>query len=104
MFRLLLQPLKQQLAIFKVDYLREYESIFETASAHESVDPGVLFDEKNQRSKISCYCPFNNAKNPLFLVKPNTIHISSGFERAETLSPSQKQTLKREKVTKIVKR
>jgi hypothetical protein len=33
-------------SIFKVEYLREYESIFETASAHESVDPGVLFDEK----------------------------------------------------------
>jgi hypothetical protein len=47
-------------SIFKVEYqLREYESIFETALAHESVDPGVLFDEKkNQRSKISCYCPF----------------------------------------------
>jgi hypothetical protein len=45
-------------SIFKVDYRREYESIFETALAHESVDPGVLFDEKNQRSKISCYCPF----------------------------------------------
>jgi hypothetical protein len=79
MFRLLLQPLKQQYSrsclshgskiklkvgdfflqknrlramhhwaesIFKVDYLREYESIFETALAHESADPGVLFDEK----------------------------------------------------------
>jgi hypothetical protein len=45
-------------SIFKVDFLREYESIFETALAHESVGPGVLFDEKNQRSKISCYCPF----------------------------------------------
>jgi hypothetical protein len=36
-------------SIFKVDYLREYESIFEAALAHESVDPGVLFDEKNLR-------------------------------------------------------
>jgi hypothetical protein len=36
-------------SIFKVDYLPEYESIFEIALAHESVDPGVLFDEKNQR-------------------------------------------------------
>jgi hypothetical protein len=44
-------------SIFKVDYLREYESIFETALAHESVDPGVLFDEK-QRSKISWDCHF----------------------------------------------
>jgi hypothetical protein len=33
-------------SIFKVDFLREYESIFETALAHESVGPGVLFDEK----------------------------------------------------------
>jgi hypothetical protein len=32
--------------IFVVEYLREYESIFEPALAHESVDPGVLFDEK----------------------------------------------------------
>jgi hypothetical protein len=32
--------------IFKVDFLREYESIFETALAHESVGLGVLFDEK----------------------------------------------------------
>jgi hypothetical protein len=48
-------------SIFKVDFLREYESIFETALAHESVGPRVLFDEKNQRSKISCYCPFKDA-------------------------------------------
>jgi hypothetical protein len=38
-------------SIFKVDYLREYESIFETALAHESVDPGVLFDEKTRGRK-----------------------------------------------------
>jgi hypothetical protein len=48
-------------SIFKVGYLREYESIFETALAHESVDPGILFDEKNQRSKTSWYCPFNDS-------------------------------------------
>jgi hypothetical protein len=35
-------------SIFKVDYLREYESIFETALARESVDPGVLFEEKTE--------------------------------------------------------
>jgi hypothetical protein len=35
-------------SIFKVDYLREYESILETAFAHESMDPGVLFDEKTE--------------------------------------------------------
>jgi hypothetical protein len=38
-------------SIFEVEELREYESIFETALAHESADPGVQFDEKNQRSK-----------------------------------------------------
>jgi hypothetical protein len=39
---------------FRVEYLREYESIFETVLAHQSVvDPGVLFDEKNPMSKIS---------------------------------------------------
>jgi hypothetical protein len=35
-------------SIFKV---REYESIFETALAHESVDPWVLFDEKKTRGQ-----------------------------------------------------
>jgi hypothetical protein len=34
----------QNLTIFEVEYLREYESIFETALAHELVNPGVLFD------------------------------------------------------------
>jgi hypothetical protein len=38
-------------SILKVDYLHEYESIFETALAHESMDPGVLFDEKNRGRK-----------------------------------------------------
>jgi hypothetical protein len=33
-------------SIFVVEYLRKHESIFETALAHESVDPGVFFDEK----------------------------------------------------------
>jgi hypothetical protein len=33
-------------SIFVVEYLREYESIFETALAHESVDPGEMFYEK----------------------------------------------------------
>jgi hypothetical protein len=32
--------------IFVVEYLREYESIFETDLSHEYVDPGALFDEK----------------------------------------------------------
>jgi hypothetical protein len=33
-------------SIFICKYLSEYESIFETTLAHESVDPVVLFDEK----------------------------------------------------------
>jgi hypothetical protein len=37
---------------FIIEYLREYESTFETALAHESGYPGVLFAEKNQGSKI----------------------------------------------------
>jgi hypothetical protein len=43
----------------KRKYLRKYEFIFETALAHESGDPGVLFAEKNRGSKISWDCPFN---------------------------------------------
>jgi hypothetical protein len=35
-------------SIFVVEYLREYDSIFETAFAHESVDPGVLYDKKTE--------------------------------------------------------
>jgi hypothetical protein len=38
-------------SIFTVDFLREYESIFETALAHESVGPGVLFDKKKPAVK-----------------------------------------------------
>jgi hypothetical protein len=33
-------------SIFVIEYLREYESIFETTLAYESVDPVVLFDAK----------------------------------------------------------
>jgi hypothetical protein len=34
-------------SIFIIEYLREYEFIFETDLAHESGRPGVLIDEKN---------------------------------------------------------
>jgi hypothetical protein len=61
-------------SIFQVDFLREYESIFKAALAHESVGPGVLFDEINQRSKISCYCPFNAV---LVYDKLRTVHLVS---------------------------
>jgi hypothetical protein len=39
--------------IFVVEYLREYESIFENTLAHESVDPGVQFHEKKTRGQKS---------------------------------------------------
>jgi hypothetical protein len=50
-------PVKQiwKILIFVV----EYESILETALAHASVDPWVLFDEKTKTSKISWDCPFD---------------------------------------------
>jgi hypothetical protein len=47
------------LAIFVVEHLREYESIFETALAHESVDPEVLFDEKTGGRKSREAVPLN---------------------------------------------
>jgi hypothetical protein len=40
-------------SMFVVEYFRKYESIFETALAHELMDPVVLFDEKSHRTKIS---------------------------------------------------
>jgi hypothetical protein len=33
----------------KIEYLREYEFIFEMVLAHESGDPGLLFVEKKPR-------------------------------------------------------
>jgi hypothetical protein len=39
-------------SICVVEYLRKYESIFETMHvAHKSVDPGILFDEKTRGRK-----------------------------------------------------
>jgi hypothetical protein len=35
-------------SIFVIEYLREYESVIETASAGESGDPIVLFAEKTE--------------------------------------------------------
>jgi hypothetical protein len=34
------------------------------ALARDSLDQGVLFDEKKPRSKISWHCPFNMLKYP----------------------------------------
>jgi hypothetical protein len=39
------------MAILVDEYLCEYESKFETAVVHESVDPGVIFDEKTRGQK-----------------------------------------------------
>jgi hypothetical protein len=39
-------------------YLGEFEAEFKKALARESGAQGVLFDEKNRRSKISWHCPF----------------------------------------------
>jgi hypothetical protein len=58
-------------SIFTIEYLRQYEFIFETALVHESGGPGVLIDEKN--SKISWHCPFNDRKS----AKNKTLHFSS---------------------------
>jgi hypothetical protein len=41
--------------IFKVDYL--HESVFQTVLTHESVDPGVLFDEKTRGWKSRATVP-----------------------------------------------
>jgi hypothetical protein len=44
---------------FKVEYLREFEAICKKALTRESGAQVGLFDEINQRSKISWHCPFN---------------------------------------------
>jgi hypothetical protein len=33
----------------KIELLREFESVFKTALAHESGDPGIPFNEKKPR-------------------------------------------------------
>jgi hypothetical protein len=43
--------------------------IFKTALAIESVDPGVLFDEKNQRLKILWDCPFKHSMSTFNNIK-----------------------------------
>jgi hypothetical protein len=43
---------------YKVDFLGEYWSILKKALTHVPGALGELFDEKNQRSKISCQGPF----------------------------------------------
>jgi hypothetical protein len=52
----------------QIELLREIESIFKPGLAHESGDPGVPFEEKNQRPKISWDCPFKRTKIKKYLV------------------------------------
>jgi hypothetical protein len=40
-------------SILIIEYLREYEFMFETALSHESGGSGIFFDERIQRLKIS---------------------------------------------------
>jgi hypothetical protein len=46
-----------------IEYLCEYELIFEMALAHESGDLGVLFSKKNRGSKISWDCLFKEIRS-----------------------------------------
>ncbi len=43
---------------FEYEYLGEFETEFKKILGHESGAQLSSFDGKNQRSKISCYCPF----------------------------------------------
>jgi hypothetical protein len=45
--------LYQDFDYFRLDFLGEFEAIFETALANKSGPSGGLFDEKNRGSKIS---------------------------------------------------
>jgi hypothetical protein len=54
-----------QLCSYAVEYLQEYESVFKTALAHESVDPGVLFDEKTRGRKSHANVPLKALQNHL---------------------------------------
>jgi hypothetical protein len=44
----------------KFEYLVEFETEFENILGHESGAQVGSIREKNQRSKISCYCPFKH--------------------------------------------
>jgi hypothetical protein len=46
--------------IFIIEYLREYEFIFETTLAHVSGDPGVLFAEKIEGRKSRATVPLTS--------------------------------------------
>jgi hypothetical protein len=63
------------LAIFVVEYLREYESIFETALAHESVGLGVLFDVKKPEVDILVRLSLLAGTNKLEPKKSNQLEL-----------------------------
>jgi hypothetical protein len=52
-------------SIFVIEYLREYEFIFETALPHESGGPGVLIYEKIEGRKSRDTVPLNIYENGL---------------------------------------
>ncbi len=52
---------------FKFEYLGEFMTEFENILGYESEAQMGLIDEKNQRSKISCYCPFKDGSTARLL-------------------------------------
>jgi hypothetical protein len=52
--------------MFEFEYLSEFITEFENILGYESEAQKGLIDEKNQRSKISCYCPFKSLKPGFF--------------------------------------
>jgi hypothetical protein len=55
---------------FEYEYLGEFKTEFKNILGHESGAQVCLFDGKKQRSKISCYCPFD----VVISVGPNSPH------------------------------
>jgi hypothetical protein len=48
----------------KFEYLGEFDFIFETNLGYESGNRVGAFDEKKQKSKISCKCTFKETVSP----------------------------------------
>jgi hypothetical protein len=59
-------------SIFIIEYLREYEFIFETALDHESGGPGVLIDEKTEGRKSRDTVPLRAQ-----ICEDNFVHTSA---------------------------
>jgi hypothetical protein len=58
----------------RIEFLREFESIFKTTLAPESGHPWVPFNEKNRGSKISWDCPFKLFDDPSDCILKYCIH------------------------------